>query len=253
MTEYVMTPDGLRIAFEDIGKGPPIVLVHGFGSDRTQNWRAPGWYETLLNAGSRVVALDIRGHGESDKPRDRAAYAQDLRVGDVLAVMDAAGLKQAVVMGYSMGGYIAIHLAKMFGARVGKLIIGGVGETYFHDRANTLSGVAAALEVEDPTMIVDPVGLMFRRFVDQRGKDRLALAACMRGSRTTWPPSQLADISQKVLVVCGSADTLTGRPGPLAAAFPRGRALTIERRDHMTSVGDKLYKQAVLDFLKEQD
>ena len=253
MTEYVMTQDGLRIAFDDFGRGAAIVLVHGFGSDRSQNWRAPGWYETLLSSGWRVVALDIRGHGESDKPRDPAAYAQDLRVGDVLAVMDAAGLTRAVVMGYSMGGYMAIHLAKMFGTRVEKLIVGGVGETYFQDRGNTLSGVAAALEAEDPTMIDDPVGLMFRRFVDQKGKDRLALAACMRGRRTTWPPSLLADISQQVLVGRGSADTLTGRPGPLSAAFPRGRSLIIERRDHMTSVGDKLYKQAVLDFLKEQD
>jgi pimeloyl-ACP methyl ester carboxylesterase len=253
MTEYVISPDGLRIAFDDVGRGEPIVLVHGFGSDRTQNWRAPGWYETLLQSGRRVVAPDIRGHGESDKPRDPAAYAQDLRVSDVLAVMDAAGLKRTVVMGYSMGGYMAIHLAKRFGTRVDKLIVGGVGETYFRDRGNTLSGVAAALEVENPTTIEDPLGLMFRRFVDQKGKDRLALAACMRGSRTTFSPSQLAEIPQKVLVVCGSADTLTGRPGPLAAAFPRGRSVTIERRDHMTSVGDKLYKQAVLEFLKEQD
>ncbi len=253
MTDYVTAPDGLRIAFDDVGQGAPVVLVHGFGSDRTQNWKAPGWYDTLLAAGWRVVALDIRGHGESDKPRDPALYAQDLRVGDVLAVMDAAGLTSAPVMGYSMGGYIAIHLAKMHAARVGKLIVGGVGQTYFQDRENTLSGVAAALEAEDPATIKDPVGLMFRRFVDQKGKDRLALAACMRGRRKTWPPSQLAEISQKVLVVCGSADTLTGRPGPLAAAFPRGRAVVIERRDHMTSVGDKLYKQAVLDFLSEQD
>jgi pimeloyl-ACP methyl ester carboxylesterase len=253
MTEYVTAPDGLRIAFDDVGQGPPVVLVHGFGSDRIQNWRAPGWYDTLLAAGWRVVALDIRGHGGSDKPRDPALYAQELRAGDVVAVMDAAGLTSAPVMGYSMGGYIAIHLAKMYAARIGKVIVGGVGETYFRDRQNTLSGVATALEAEDPATIKDPVGLMFRRFVDQKGKDRLALAACMRGRRITWSSAQLAEISQKVLVVCGSADTLTGRPGPLAAAFSRGRAVTIERRDHMTSVGDKLYKQAVLDFLSEQD
>ncbi|MDE2463966.1 MAG: alpha/beta hydrolase [Alphaproteobacteria bacterium] len=253
MTEYVQAPDGLKIAFEDIGQGEPIVLVHGFGSDRLQNWRGPGWYDTLLAAGRRVIALDIRGHGQSDKPYDPALYAQERRVSDVLAVMDAAGVARAVVMGYSMGGYMTIHLAKEFGSRVERLIVGGVGETYFHDRQNTLSGVADALEAEDPATIVDPVGLMFRRFADQKGKDRMALAACMRGTRITWPPSQLAEISQKALVVCGGADTLTGRPGPLAAAFRRGRSITIERRDHMTAVGDKLYKQAVVEFLQEQD
>lgn len=70
MTQFTTAPDGVRIAYEIAGEGEPIVLVHGFAASRVQNWRAPGWYETLNKAGYRVVALDCRGHGESDKPHD---------------------------------------------------------------------------------------------------------------------------------------------------------------------------------------
>ncbi|MEI9929023.1 MAG: alpha/beta fold hydrolase [Rhizomicrobium sp.] len=66
MTKFALRNDGMRIAYEIAGEGEPVVLVHGFASDRVQNWRAPGWYQTLNGAGYQVVALDCRGHGESD-------------------------------------------------------------------------------------------------------------------------------------------------------------------------------------------
>src|SRR4051812_9527576 len=75
MTEFATASDGVRIAWERLGEGPPVVLVHGFGSNRIQNWRAPGWYDTLATAGYSVIALDNRGHGESDKPHEASAYS----------------------------------------------------------------------------------------------------------------------------------------------------------------------------------
>src|SRR5438105_7164521 len=65
VTSFVKSRDGLDIAYEINGHGEPVVLIHGFASDRGQNWRAPGWYATLNEAGYRVIALDCRGHGES--------------------------------------------------------------------------------------------------------------------------------------------------------------------------------------------
>ena len=62
--------DGTTIAYDDVGEGPPIVLVHGFASSRDGNWRRPGWYDALAGAGRRVIALDCRGHGGSEKPLD---------------------------------------------------------------------------------------------------------------------------------------------------------------------------------------
>ena len=109
MTNFAQGNDGVAIAWEEAGAGEPIVLIHGFASDRGQNWRAPGWYLTLTGAGRRVVALDCRGHGESGKPHDPESYG-DRMIDDIVAVMDEAGLESADVMGYSMGGMLAMGL-----------------------------------------------------------------------------------------------------------------------------------------------
>ena len=93
------------------------------------------------------------------------------------------------------------------------------------------------------------IDLPKRLFAGQKGKDLQALAACMRKARTVYSSQRLAIWTGPLLVVCGEMDNLTGRPDGLAAAFPAGRAVTIAGRDHMTAVGDKLYKRAVLDFL----
>ena len=62
--------DGVRLAYDDVGDGEPVVLLHGFAADRRLNWKLPGWYDVLTNAGYRVLALDARGHGQSAKPAD---------------------------------------------------------------------------------------------------------------------------------------------------------------------------------------
>jgi pimeloyl-ACP methyl ester carboxylesterase len=73
MTDFTQASDGTRIAYDDVGEGEPVLLIHGFAASRVQNWKETGWYQTLTGAGYRVVAMDCRGHGESDKPHDPAA------------------------------------------------------------------------------------------------------------------------------------------------------------------------------------
>ena len=75
MTEFATANDGVRLAWESVGTGPPVVLVHGFASSRAQNWKEPAWYKTLGEGGYRVVAMDCRGHGESDKPHTDEVFA----------------------------------------------------------------------------------------------------------------------------------------------------------------------------------
>ncbi len=259
MTEFATAKDGVRLAWESVGTGKPVVLVHGFGSSRAQNWKVPGWYDALTGAGCRVVAMDCRGHGESDKPHTTPGYGHDEMTDDVLAVMDAAGLNDAFVMGYSMGGFITIHVLIKHAARVRKLVIGGVGASYLESPENSRdrvadpkvrSQIADAMLADDPATITNPTARAFRAFADQPGKDRLALAACMRAPTANLPCDVLARSTRPVLVVCGEKDDLTGMPDGLAAAFADGRAVTVPNRDHMTAVGDKVYKAAVLDFLK---
>jgi len=253
MPEFVTAPDGVVLAFERHGDGPAIVLVHGFGSSRAQNWKSTGWYGGLAAAGFSLVAMDCRGHGESGKPHDETAYGHDRMAEDVVAVMGAAGLAQALVLGYSMGGFIGLRLLAAHPERVIKLAVAGVGETYLQDRITSPQAraqLAEALLTPDKNGITDPRGRMFRAFADQPGKDRLALAACMRAMSPHLPREVLAGLQKPVLVVDGGDDETAGRPEPLAEAIGDGRAVTIPGRDHMSAVGDRHVRQAVIAFFR---
>ncbi len=171
--------------------------------------------------------------------------------------MAEAGIGRARLMGYSMGGFISIQLLMRKPELIEKVVIGGAGESYLdgspgsRDRmsdAQVRNRIADALLTPDKTTITDPMAKGFRAFAEQQGKDLRALAACIRGNRPSFSRAELSRSTRPVLVVCGEKDDLTGAPGPLAAAFADGQAVTVPRRDHMTAVGDKVYKDAAVKF-----
>lgn len=244
---FTTAPDGVRLAYSVTGAGKPVLLVHGFASSAEQNWGTTGWIERLVREGYRVVSFDFRGHGHSDKPHDPAAYGPKL-LDDALAVMAAAGLGAAYVMGYSMGAILAIRLAVTHPARVEKLVAAGIGNNYYGEAPSWGEKVAKALMTEDPQAIEDDEARKFRLFGGQKGKDREALAACVLASRPRCTPDELKSVPCPVLVVAGETDTLVGSPVSLAASFPAGRPVILPNKDHMTAVGDPGYKRAVLDF-----
>src|ERR1700733_4293229 len=100
------TSGGLKLAYDDIQPAGEaagtVVLVHGFATSRAENWRRLGWYGAFDRKNYRVVALDLRGHGESEKPHDAAAYGQAALVGDIVGLMDHLDLGRVELMGYSM-------------------------------------------------------------------------------------------------------------------------------------------------------
>lgn len=253
VTQFTTASDGVQLAFERLGEGPPVVLVHGFGSSRQQNWKSTGWYGALTEAGFSVLAMDCRGHGMSGKPHEPSAYGHDRMSEDVVQVMDAAGIGQAPVVGYSMGGFLALRLAAHHPGRASRLALCGIGEYYL--RGNRIADEGSRNALADALVAPDKSHLtgrarMFRDFADQPGKDRLALAACMRAMSQGLAPDRLAAITLPVLVVCGEQDDVAGNPAPLAAAFPDGVALTIPGRDHMSAVGERKTRLAVVDFLR---
>ncbi|HEX2761004.1 MAG TPA: alpha/beta hydrolase [Rhizomicrobium sp.] len=258
MPEFATASDGTVLAFERHGaqeeaERPAIMLVHGFGSSRSQNWKSTGWYGGLTGVGFSLVAMDCRGHGDSGKPHDEAAYGHERMADDVLAVMDAAGLERALICGYSMGGFIGLRLLAAHPGRVEKLAIAGVGENYLKESITSPQARAAladALLTDDKDGITDPRAKMFRAFADQPGKDRFALAACMRAMSPRLPAATLAAMKRPILVVCGALDETAGAPQPLAQTFPDGKAVVIPGRDHMSAVGDRHTRQAVIDFFR---
>lgn len=241
----------VELAYLDEGEGEPIVLVHGFASNKEVNWVAPGWFDTLRRAGRRVIALDDRGHGASTKLYDPADYHTSLMASDVSALIEHLGLGRADVMGYSMGARIAAFLAVAQPSRVRSVILGGLG-MHLIDGVGLPMNIADALEARSLDDVADPQGRLFRAFADQTRSDRRALAACIRGSRQTMTREQAASIVVPLLIAVGTKDVIAGSAEALAAVVPAARLLPIPGRDHMLAVGDKVFKAGVLKFLEER-
>jgi len=241
----------VEIAFLDEGEGDPIVLVHGFASSKNVNWVYPTWVSELRKDGRRVIALDNRGHGDSAKLYDPAQYAIAEMAGDVVALMDHLEIARADIMGYSMGGRIAAHIALTSRQRMRAAIFGGIGMAMI-EGGGPGENVALALEAPSLEDVTDPVGRTFRAFADQTRSDRLALAACMRGSRGLMSREDAGRIEVPVLIAVGSTDEVAGSAAALGALIPGAEVLDIPNRDHMRAVGDKVYKAGVIEFLSRR-
>ncbi len=243
----------MTLAYDDIPapgaeSGLPVLLVHGFASKRRTNWVSPGWMRAFAGAGRRVIAFDHRGHGESEVSYVEADYDEGLMAGDCVAVLDACGVREADVFGYSMGAMVTVRLLEDTPDRVRRAVLGGLGENFF-EPVGFSDAVPQALLADDPNAVTDPGAHLFRVFADQQKQDRRALAACWRRPRTGFDAAKTADIDQEVLVICGEKDTVTGPPDRLASTMPGARAVTVPGRDHMSAVGDKVTKAEVLAFL----
>jgi pimeloyl-ACP methyl ester carboxylesterase len=128
------------------------------------------------------------------------------------------------------------------------LVLGGLG-SHLVDGVGLPLSIADALEAPSLADVRDPTGRTFRAFAEQTHSDLAALAACLRGSRQTLAPGEVANIRMPTLVAVGSKDSVAGSAQALADLIPQAQALDIPDRDHMLAVGDKVFKQAVLDFL----
>ncbi|CFX62777.1 Alpha/beta hydrolase fold protein [Candidatus Filomicrobium marinum] len=244
--------DGVEIAYLDEGHGPPILLVHGFASNVAMNWAATNWLTTLTKAGRRVIAIDNRGHGQSEKLYDTAQYGAPLMAEDCRRLLDHLQIERADVMGYSMGARICAFLALAHPTRVRTAIFAGLGFNMVRGMAGT-GPIAHALEADSIDDVANPTARTFRAFAEQTKSDLKALAACIRSSRDPITREDIARISCPVLVAVGSDDVIGGSAVELAKLIPGAEAYEIAGRDHMKAVGDAGYKKAVLEFLSRND
>lgn len=244
---------GLQLAYFDEGdpSGEPVLLIYGFASSALVNWVHPGWLKTLGDAGYRVIAIDNRGHGRSDKPHDPAAYHPPVMAGDAVALLDHLGIPAAHIMGYSMGARISAFLALAHPERVRTLVFGGLGIGMV-EGVGDWDPIADALRAPSLDDVTHARGRMFRAFAEQTKSDREALAACIETSRTLVTASDAARLDMPTLIAVGTKDDIAGSPQALAALMPNAIALDIPGRDHMLAVGDKVFKHAVLEFYEHR-
>ena len=243
---------GLTIAFDDIpASGPtrPMILVHGFTSNQQENWQRLGRNGALERKRIRTIALDLRGHGESAKPHDPAAYGRENMAGDVLALMDHLDVPRAHIIGFSLGSRVALAAALKAPDRFATLTLGGVGDKLFERREMVGNPMAEAMEADDPETIKEPMLKSFRQFADDQKEDRLALAALTRANDPVYTKADVEKLPAPVLASAGARDELAGDPHALAAAFPDGRGVVVPGVDHFSIIGHALFKASVFDFL----
>ncbi len=243
-------PDGVAIAFDVYGEGPPVLLLHGFASDARINWVRPGIVAALVDSGLQAIVYDARGHGRSGAPHDPAAYAGNAMVDDARGLIEYLGLETAAVVGYSMGAQVAAWLVPEE-PRVRRVVLGGIGSRLLAPRPGEgrypASAIAEALEVDDPSAIEGVTPRAFRAFADATGADRFALAAIQR-SRSIEGHPNLEAISVPVLLVVGDRDTLIGDAASVARALPAAR-LEVVPGDHLSAVTSPAFREAVVAFL----
>lgn len=243
---------GFQIAYDDDGDGDPIILLHGFAADRRSNWRLTGWTRLLRNAGFRVIAMDARGHGRSDKPTDPKDYAPNGIAGDVIRLMDHLNIEQADLFGYSMGGRNAGWLLAKKWRRFKSVVIGGTGLNLLqvdNPEKWTKRGFKLTADNKKTESLAIPSMVPLYEKVSRFGGRTGALSACLLGSFPSLPEEAFAKVRTPSLVIAGSRDTVAGSPIPLAESIPGAKAVIVPGRSHLSCITDSFFKGAVLGFL----
>lgn len=247
MPEFIS--QGLRLRYEVAGpwEAPPVVLVHGFASDFETNWVGSRWKTALEGAGRLVIGLDCRGHGQSDKPHQIAAYARPVMAADVASLLDHLDVRRADYIGYSMGSRIGFELAVRSPGRLGRIVFGGVG---YRGGDHSFDPELVARRLRGDESAGDEHG--FFRFATSRPHNDLeALACCIVGEETPLPDLPLESIENPSLLVVGDRDELAGDVSTLVDRLPHARLVTLPGRNHMSAVPARPFKEAVLSFLGE--
>ena len=244
--------NGVTIHYETFGDGRPIVLIHGVTVSFQTNFQNPNWVEFLTSHGFHVIGIDLRGHGASEKLYTPDAYGCAPMGDDVMRLLDHLALAQVDVMGYSLGGFIALDLALRYPQRWRKVVLGGVGDGALGEgaHADALPKISDALEAADATTITDPVIATYRGFAERiPGNDLRALRAVVHAPFPPQSRAALQRITLPVLIVVGEQDAVVGSAYELAHAIPHAQLVTVPERNHFNVVGDQRYKDAVANFL----
>jgi len=220
---------GVRIHYETAGQGPALVLHHGtMGSG--PDWRDLGYVDALKDR-YRLILIDARGHGRSDKPHDPKAYDLSLRAGDVVAVLDDLGVPSAAFLGYSMGGWIGFGLAKHFPERFNAFIIGGA-----HPYAENTQAIRDRMPA-DPAAFAAGLEKTYGALLTPARRARLLANDLVALRALTQDRDDIADVlptmTMPSLIFVGELDPRLAQARQAASRMPNATFLGLPGCDHV--------------------
>lgn len=252
---------GVRIRYIEQGTGEPVVLIHGFLGKADGVNIAPLFRELAKNY--KVIALDCRGHGQSDKPHDVKQYGQEMAL-DVVRLLDHLKIQKAHIVGYSMGGVITAKLLTMKPERFLTATIGGQGGVLapteseiklFEQLADgvekgSLSLLISALTPKDQPQPTEEQ-IKQGSAMGLAGKDTAALAALVRSfPAVAITEAQVAAIKVPTLAIIGTADPMIEGVNKLKKAMPQLKVVPIEKATHRTALTQPEFIAALREFLQ---
>lgn len=238
--------DDVEIAYWDQGEGEPLLLLHGFTANSHINWELSGIAKALIDSGRRVIMMDARGHGESDKPHASYSYWNRAMAKDVGGLAEYLMLYDYDVLGYSMGAKVAIEAQLMY-ARMKRMVLAGL-EIYDEDW--TLSDKERKKRVKN--MLDDnPEGKdEYWKYATKTGGDRKAFAARLEGN--IYPEFSHWDLKKlhlPILIINGTREYDAEKA---ASFFPDAKGLSL-RGSHITLLRNKTFPNEVLTFLNQKE
>lgn len=236
VTEFATSPDGAKIAYDVNGSGPALILLHGAGKDRS-GWHEIGYVDRLKDH-FKVIAVDMRGAGESDRRTKTDDYAIEKLFADVHSIADACAVDRFAIWGFSLGGNIARYLGA-WSARVRCIVVGGVAFG---------AAISNAQWVRDLQARWSPILAEYVRSGDvpplpddERDllvSGRVAGSLALFGAMLTWPPIEPADMRCPALVVVGSRNELTGQRLAAQQSALADAGIHVERFEGLDHAGE---------------
>ncbi|MES2062943.1 MAG: alpha/beta hydrolase [Bacteroidota bacterium] len=234
--------DGAKIYYEVKGEGSPVILVHGF-TGTSQGWKHGSLYPALLTAGYKVVILDLRGNGQSDKPHTDAGYANDAEAKDIMGLAGSLGFKKYAVVGYSRGSIITSRLM-VLDKRITKAVMGGMGADYTNPEWPRRIHAYKALMGDTTIHDVDDMMVWIRK----NNFDTLALAYQQKHQPST-SKQELTKVKIPVLLIDGTEDFTNGDVHDLQKLIPTSTMVSVPG-NHNTAGNTIQFSTAILNFIK---